>query len=306
MLKMQGIVVNLERDLKILVYGLGGVGGYIAAYLSQTQNEVTGVARGEHLQEIQRNGLRIIEDTKEFTAHFEAVDDSGLRGIYDIAIFCTKSYDLKEAVLTCQPFLNSQSVVLSLSNGVEHGNTLRTMLDVKVLDGCIYILSHIQSSGVIRRLGDVFALVFGGEDAQKLADVMDAAGLRYKVPENIEEAIWKKYIFISAFAILTSYYNESIRTIYENRYEEAHVLLKEVALVASAKGININEEVEKSLITASKLPYDASTSMHKDIKAKKKDELQTLCGYLVKEAETLEVEVPKLKYFYDELLKVHH
>lgn len=292
--------------LRVLIYGLGGVGGYIASYLCQTENEIVGVARGEHLNAIKQNGLHVIEEDKEFSAHFQVVDEKELSGYFDIVLFCVKSYDLKDAALTCKPFIDKNSLVLSLSNGVEHGDALRNLLNVKVLEGCIYILSHIQSAGVIRKIGSVFALIFAGEGSERLASIFDAAGLRYKVAQNIGEAIWKKYIFISTFAMLTSYYDEPIRSIYDNHYEAALSLLKEVSAVAKAKNIDIEDEIAKSLETASKLPEKASTSMHKDIKANKRDELQTLCGYLVREAKCLHVSVPNIESYYDGLLKVHH
>jgi 2-dehydropantoate 2-reductase len=304
--------------MRILIYGLGGVGGYIAAHLAKTQHEIVGVARGEHLKAIQENGLHpqgtlhVSEDEKEFTANFTAVNESELSGYFDLVLFCVKSYDLKNAALICKPFLSQQSIVFSLSNGVEHGDELRTLLDCKVLDGCIYILSHIEKAGRIRKMGKVFNLLFAGEGSDILASVLDEAGLRYKIAEDIQKELWKKYIFISTFGVLTSYFDMSIKEVYENHYDEAKELLQEVAAIAKAKNIELEDEIEKSLLTASKLPQSASTSMHKDIKAKKKDELQTLCGYLVREAKrlhlqgTLHVSVPKIEKYYRELLKLHH
>jgi 2-dehydropantoate 2-reductase len=98
----------------------------------------------------------------------------------------------------------------------------------------------------------------------------------------------------------------SIKEVYENHYDEAKEFLKEVLAIAKAKNIELEEEIEKSLVIASKLPQSASTSMHKDIKAGKKDELQTLCGYLVREATSLNVSAPKIQMYYQELLKRHH
>lgn len=292
--------------MRVLIYGLGGVGGYIAAYLCQTNNEIVGVARGEHLAAIKENGLQVIEDDKEFTVDFDAVDEKELSGYFDVVLFCVKSYDLEEAALVCKPYLNEESIVLSLSNGVEHGDTLRRLLHVRVLDGCIYILSHIQKAGVIRRAGNVFATIFAGDGSAILASLFEDAKLRYKIAEDIQNALWKKYIFISTFGVLTSYYDMPIRSVFENHYDETKEFLKEVCLVAKAKNIDIEDEVERSLHTASKLPQSASTSMHKDIKAKKSDELETLCGYLIREAKSLHVSVPAIQSYYDGLLKVHH
>ena len=292
--------------MRILIYGLGGVGGCIAGYLSQTNHEIVGVARGEHLKMIQKEGLHVSEDSAEFSAHFEAVAQSELSGYFDLVLFCAKSYDLADAALTCKPFIDEKSVVLSLSNGVEHGDELRKLLDCKVLDGCIYILSHIENTGHIKKMGSVFNLIFAGERSEVLASVLDEAGLRYKIAEDIQNAIWKKYIFIATFGVLTSFFDMPIKAVYEEHCDEAKQFLQEVVAVAKAKNIELEEEIEKSLITASKLPQSASTSMHKDIKAEKKDELQTLCGYLVREAQRYHVNVPSIEKYYEELLKQHH
>lgn len=292
--------------MRVLVYGLGGVGAYLAAYLSQTQNEIVGVARGEHLRQIQENGLSVDDNGKIIEAKFEAVDESALKGYFDIVLFCVKSYDLKSAALTCKPFIDAKTVVLSLSNGVEHAQKLRELLDAKVLDGCIYILSHIQEAGRVKKLGEVFNLIFAGEGEERLAEILDETPLRYKKAEKIQEALWKKYIFISTFGVLTSYFDMSIKEVYETHYKEAEEFLQEVVAIAKAKNIQIESEVEKSLTTASKLPQNASTSMHKDMKEQKKDELETLCGYLVREAKALHVKAARIEKYYDALLKRHH
>ncbi|MDD2357473.1 MAG: 2-dehydropantoate 2-reductase [Thiovulaceae bacterium] len=292
--------------MRILIYGLGGVGGYIVGYLSQTSNEIVGVARGEHLKMIQENGLLITEDNKEFTANFTAIDESELSGYFDLVLFCVKSYDLKNVAFSCKSFLSQQSIVLSLSNGVEHGDELRKLLDCKVLDGCIYILSHIEKAGQITKMGNVFNLLFAGEGSEVLASVLDEAGLRYKIADDIHNALWKKYIFISTFGVLTSYFDMSIKEVYENHYDEAKEFLEEVVAIAKAKNIDLEDEVEKSLAIASKLPQSASTSMHKDIKAQKKDELETLGGYLVREANRLQISAPNIEKYYSELQKLHH
>ncbi len=293
--------------MRIAVVGLGGVGGYIAANLTKTTHKVVGFARGEHLQKIKENGIKVIEDTKEWSVSLDAKTLEEADGYFDIVLLCVKSYDLKSSYEAVKEYIDSKSIILSLSNGVEHGDELREWSDAIVLDACVYILSHIERAGVIRKKGKVFALVFGGDRKAKrvLEPIFDEASLRIKMPQEIETAIWKKYIFISAFATLTSYYNESIAYIYKHYYDEAKETLKEIANVADAKGIVIFDEVQKALDIAKGLPYDASTSMHLDFKNKKRDELNTLSGYIVTQAKNLEVEVPNMQKMYRELLKKH-
>jgi len=282
--------------MRIAVVGLGGVGGYICAMLCKTNNEVVGFARGKHLQEIQQNGLEILEDENSWNTQLDARELKDASGYFDLVLFCVKSYDLKEAYKKMALYVDSQTIMLSFSNGVGNGDILRDLSSSKVLDACVYIISHVQKAGVIRKKGKVFAAVFGGLDAEseKLAEIFESAGLRYKTPENIEEAIWKKYIFISAFATACSYYENTIGYVYEHHKDEVRTLLNEIAKVALEKGIEIQDEVQKALDTASKIPYDSSPSMYLDFKNKKRVELENLSGYIKK---------PLMQKMYEELKK---
>jgi len=293
--------------MRIAVVGLGGVGGYLAASLAKTSDEVVGFARGEHLKVIQEKGITIMEDDATWSQSLNALELNAVSGYFDIVLFCVKSYDLYSSYESMKNSCNSKTILLSFSNGVSNGDVLRGLSSSVVLDGCIYILSHIERLGVIRKKGKVFAAVFGGDAnaTELLNGIFIEASLRTKTPEDIQTAIWKKYIFISAFASLTSYYEESIGSIYEHHYEEAKTLLEEIALVADAVGVDINAEVEKSLATAFKVPYDSSTSMALDFKNEKRDELESLSGYIVTKAEEFSLKVPLMKRIYEELLKKH-
>ena len=286
--------------MRVAVVGLGGVGGYLAAKFAQAGVDVVGFARGEHLREIQKNGLTIKEDEKEFNVALSAKELREAEGSFDIVLFCVKSYDIVQSYKLIAPCIDKKTVIISFSNGVDNGDKLRAISHARVLDGVIYILSHIEKAGVIRKKGKVFAAVFGGdkEATQELATLFEKAELRYKTPENIQTAIWKKYIFIAAFATLTSYYDKPIATIYKEHYDEAKRVLQEIAAVAKNKGINIDDEVQKALDTASKLPADASTSMHLDFQNKKVTELESLSGYIANEKS---VKTPLMEKMYKEL-----
>ncbi len=290
--------------MKIAVVGLGGVGGYVSARLKKSGADVVGFARGKHLQQIQQNGLEIIEDENSWHVDMDVKNLDEVEGSFDVVIFCVKSYDLKSSYEAISSHLGSDTILISFSNGVSNGDELRKLSDAKVLDGCIYILSHIQKAGVIRKKGKVFTAVFGGDEkaTQTLKDIFEKANLRIKTPDDIKTAIWKKYIFISSFATITSYYNKSIGYIYQHHKDEVEGILKEIASVAHAKGIEIEDEVEKSLLVASKLPYESSTSMWLDFKHKKQTELETLSGFVIKEGVACGVATPLMSKMYKKLV----
>lgn len=289
--------------MRIAVVGLGGVGGYILASLVKGTHECIGFARGEHLQAIQQKGLTIIEDEQEYTHQVNAKSLDEADGYFDVVIFCVKSYDLQESYEQLALHVDEKTILLSLSNGVNNGDILKSISNSIVLDACVYILAHIQESGSIRKKGNVFALVFGGneEAAKKFSLLLDEVDLRYKMPSDIKTALWKKYIFISAFATLTSYYDKSIGYVSEHYAQEVKTLLSEIALVAEIKDINIKSEIQKSIDVALSVPYDSSTSMHLDFQNAKRTELESLSGYIVKEAQKHGVDVPLMTLMYKKL-----
>ncbi len=290
--------------MRVAVVGLGGVGGYIGASLAKTSHEVVGFARGEHLNAIQNKGLQVFEDTQQWSANIEAKSLDKATGYFDVVLFCVKSYDLADSFKALDACIDEKSILLSFSNGVCNAELLRHLSKSIVLDACVYILSHIEKNGVIRKKGKVFAAVFGGDSCavSVVKTLFQSAELRVKTPENIEKALWKKYIFIAAFATLTSYYDKSIGYVMEHCYAEVEGTLKEIVSVAKAKEINIEEEVQKSLEVAKSLPYDASTSMHLDFQNNSQTELESLTGYIVQEARAYGVELPYITKMYEKLL----
>jgi Ketopantoate reductase PanE/ApbA. len=56
--------------------------------------------------------------------------------------------------MACKQFrehVHKDSIAISFSNGVNNSEVVRSALDAKVLDGCVYILAHLEKAGVIRK-----------------------------------------------------------------------------------------------------------------------------------------------------------
>ncbi len=294
--------------MRIVVAGIGGVGGYIGAHLCKLEDEVIFLARGDHALKIKAHGLSIKEDDGEFTAWpdnvmtAEAVEDE-----IDLLLLCVKSYDIETVLTELADNITPATIIVPFANGVEHKDKIDALVTAKVLQGAVYILAHKEADGLIVKKGKVFTALFGDakyiKETALVSSLFEKAGLRHKTPENIEEAIWKKYLFISTFAALTSYFDISMRKVYELHKNWAETLLKEIADVAEAKGIHIQDEVEKALKTASSLPIDASSSMHLDFQNGSRTELETLCGYIVREGQRLRLPPPMMAKIYGVLKK---
>ena len=81
--------------MKIAVIGAGGVGGYFGGRLAMAKFDVTFLARGNHLKEIQKNGLQVKSINGGFIIeNAQTTDRIHKIGFADIVILATKAWQV--------------------------------------------------------------------------------------------------------------------------------------------------------------------------------------------------------------------
>ena len=307
----------MTRRTKIVVVGIGGVGGYFGGLLAKryqdsTTVEVVFVARGEHLKQIQANGLQVIHGELTFTAYPTlATDDVDAIGKADYILLCTKSYDLEASIEQIKTCIANHTVILPLLNGVDSTDrTKRLLPHAMVLQGCVYIVSRLKKAGVVENKGHLQTLYFGGqlvenEELQLLHDIMKDAGIEATLSTNIATTIWEKFIFISPIATATSYFDSTVGKLVTDHGDAVKQLVREVLHLAAAKHIPVAADMEARVWNRlMSLPYETTSSMHSDYQSGKgKTEVHSLTGYVVKEGQQLNVPTPTYALMYEQLLK---
>jgi 2-dehydropantoate 2-reductase len=299
--------------MKIAIIGAGGVGGYLGAKLIKSgQLDTTLIARGEHLRAIEANGLTILDEDDKFSISSRFItEDVEKNAPYDFVIFTTKAYGLQDACKSIKKSINDNTILMVTANGVGYKEKLKEFFpNNPICESCIYIFSNIQKPGVIKKYGGVFQLFIGSsevpkEKLQEIVNIYNNAGLKTKISEQITLQCWRKYLFISSFATLTSYYNVSIGEIVQKQEHELRDILNEIISIANKKDIHLSHEnLEQSVDQAkNNIPYDSTTSMQLDFANGKKTELEALTGYIVREGERLGVKVDTMKKLYNGLIE---
>lgn len=302
--------------VKILLLGLGGVGGFYAGKLARRYggSDEVGiymVARGVHLEAIQKNGIRVISDDSEFTAkpHL-ATDNPAEIGVVDYIILSTKSYDLASSLEQLSACIGEKTVILPLLNGGDITERIREILpDNTIWSGCSYIVSRKIEPGVIKNSGSYAKLVFGfnqgvNEQTKAFENLLKDADIDAVLSENIRESIWRKFYFISVSASLTSYFDVSFNELVdtEERLNMTVGMCEEFLKVAKAEGIEIGENAVSEVVNRSEnLPSGTTTSMHSDFMAGNRTEVETLTGVVVHLAEKHRIAVPLYETVYKAL-----
>jgi len=301
---------------KIVIVGIGGVGGYYGGllakkYAEDPEIEVYFVARGEHLKKVQQNGLTVITETGTFIVRPTlATDNVSEIGIADYVILTTKSYDLDITVEQLKPCVGTNTVILPLLNGIDNSTRIRSLLPgTEVWNGCAYIVARLNEPGVVESSGNLHRFNFGYENKtndrllsfEKLLKEADIDATLYT---RILSVIWTKFFFISATASLTSYFDVSFGALLTDEYRKSTLinLLEELLLVANAEGAEIDRSVIVKVIQQlEKLPFETTSSMHSDFKAGKNAEVDTLTGIVVKLGKKHGIPTPIYEKVYSEL-----
>lgn len=311
------MVQNLT-DKKIAVVGVGGVGGYLAGLLIKKYPHVTVAARGKRGESIQEKGLILHSDyhgeiavkpekVVTYTAELEP---------QDFIFLCVKNYSLEQACEEIRDAVTEHTVIIPVMNGADPGDKVRSCLGKGiVVDSLIYIVAFANEDYSITQQGSFANLRIGIKNASEqekekvleVSQLLTGANIDHKISEKIESEIWKKYILNCAYNVATAYYDNTIGQLRKdpdkaNEYEQ---LIKEAYAVATKKGVDIPSEDIDHIIWRfyHELAEDATSSLQRDVNAKRRTEIETFSGYLVIEAKKAGVEVPVSERMYEGLKK---
>lgn len=294
--------------MKVAIYGAGGVGAYYGGRLAQAGADVHLIARGEHLDALQRDGLTVESIHGDFHVDLPATDDPADVGPCDYVLFCVKSFDTEDAARAADPLVGPDTAVISLQNGLDNEPTLVDVLGRDhVLGGVTYILSTIAEPGIIEHTGGPASIIFGEFDgdrtdrAERFLDWCERAEIEATLSTDIQVDLWEKAAFICALSGLTAAIRLPLGDIRDTpeSWSLFRQILEEVDSVAAAVDIDVRDDlVEHWLAFAEDLGPDTYSSLHYDMTHDKPMELDALHGAIRRRADQYGVDVPATDAIY--------
>lgn len=303
--------------MRITIFGSGGVGGYFGGRLAQAGEDVTFIARGEHLRAMQTNGLKVESIQGDFTVHpVKATNDPAQAGIADAILVAVKCWDVPAAAEAMRPMLGRDTFVVPLENGVEAPDQLAAILgNSRVLGGLCRISAFIAAPGVIRHVANVGKnpyIAFGeldGSSSRRVEALRQVfAGIPHVTSEaavDINVRLWDKFLFIASMSGLGSVTRQPVgvfRSVPESR-NLLKATLEETAVLAWKRGVALPKDaVQKTLETIDKLPPETVASMARDIIEGHPSELEAQNGAVVRMGRESGVPTPAHAFIYASLL----
>jgi 2-dehydropantoate 2-reductase len=281
--------------VRLAVFGVGGVGGYVGARLVEAGEDVVLIARGAHLEAIRRDGLRL--ESIAGDAHVRpslATDDPAEAGPVDAVVVATKTWQLPNAAAALTPLVGDGTTVVPLLNGVEAAEVLSVALGPEpVIGGLCGMISFLAGPGRIRHTGAKPWVTIGELDGtstdrvRRLGSTLERCrGLRVTVSERILAELWEKFAFITAtggVGAVTRAPIGAFRAVPETR-RLLEAAMGEVLEVARARGVaaGADDFVAERMSFVDGLEAHGTASMQRDIMAGRRSELDELNGAVVR------------------------
>jgi 2-dehydropantoate 2-reductase len=194
--------------MRILVVGVGALGGYFGGRLRAAGRDVTFLVRPRRAAQLAKTGLIIRSPMGDLDLpEPPTVAAESLHEPFDLILLSCKSYDLQSAMDPFAKAVGPNTAILPLLNGMKHMDLLNARFGAgAVLGGQCLISATLDSEGRILHLNETHLLSFGeqngGKSARvgKMAALLSGAGFDAHLSTAIMQEMWEKWAFIAAAA----------------------------------------------------------------------------------------------------------
>ena len=294
--------------MKILVVGIGGIGGFFGGFLHESGADVTFLVRPKREKIVSANGLKIISSLGNIHIKPNLILAKDLKPIYDVVLISCKTFDLEQALQDLSA-IKGKGIIIPFLNGIEHFKMLdETFGTENVMGGLAIISSTVHQDGTIEHFGNLRQnLTFGTRDNSNnnilisFYEICKKSNFDVVLSEQINLDLWKKWVFISAVAGATTLFSCSLGDIVKHDFGPKILadLYNECRSIAKSCGYVIEDEEAKNIIKSITTPGSPiKASMQRDVEKKSFTEHEEIFGNLISKAQLYDIECPILMSCY--------
>ena len=233
------------KEIKnVLVCGIGAVGSIYANKINEYNSEYLRVLVDESRLEKYKKNPKIFNG-KPLIFNYILPSDETFKA--DLIIIATKFDGLKDTIKNIENFVKDDTIILSLLNGVTSEDMIAQKYGWKHILLSYFIGHSAMRNGNIITHDGIGDVVFGVKhgvgtdlyDVKLLKQYFDNVGLTYKTPDDMERALWLKYMLNvssnQSSAILGMTFGQ-MQT--NKKFMEFLInVMKEVQTIAKAEGV---------------------------------------------------------------------
>jgi len=225
--------------MKFVIYGVGAIGGALAAKLALSGAEVVGIARGPQLDAIRKSGLLLRTPEGEHQVKFAAAADPEDIAFSpdDVVVLAMKTQDTPVALQRLRAAKVSEQAIVCAQNGVTNERfALRRFANVYAMT--VILPSTFVVPGEVNAFGSPHAGILdlgrypsGTDDkAEEIAAALRKAGFASEVDPDIMQAKYGKLLQNLANIIEAALLPGDHKEIVEAARAEADAVYKAAAI----------------------------------------------------------------------------
>ena len=270
--------------LSVAVMGAGAVGCYYGGMLARAGHDVVRIGRPAHVKAIDADGLRL--QTRSFDEQVRvraSTEASAVRGA-SLVLFCVKSTDTESAAQAMRPHLGEHTLVLSLQNGADNADRLRSVLTQPVRAAVVYVATEMAGPGHLRHHGSGELVVEPGGGGDAWVEAFLDAGIPVSISPDVRQALWVKLVLNCAYNALSAIgqvpYGRLVAS--AGAPEVMGDVVRECVAVARAEGVELPADIDETVRKLAHTMPDQRSSTAQDLARGKHSEIDHLNGYVVR------------------------
>lgn len=285
---------------RFAVLGAGAVGCYFGGMLARAGAPVTLIGRPAHVEAIGREGLWL--ESMRFTERVPVAASVAVEAAReaDVVLFCVKTLDTEEAARSLAPHLARGAIVLSMQNGVDNVERIRTAAGIAALPAVVYVAAAMTGPGRVKHTGRGDLIVGdpqGGRrgELERIAALFVRAGVPCPVSDAIEAELWTKMSMNCAYNAVSALGRAKYGRITHHPHarQVMRLAVEETAAVARACGVHLSEAaLVEAAYRLGEAMSEATSSTAQDVGRGKRTEIDSLNGYVARRGAELGVAAP--------------
>lgn len=233
----------------------------------------------------------------------------------DLLIFTVKSTGLDAAIQEAKPFVNENTIILSLLNGITSEEQIEAVFGKKHVLYSVALGMDPIRDGYKISYQNIGRVVFGSrygnqdDDISYVSKVLDRAGIPYTVSDDIMYTLWKKLMLNTGVNQAVAVYASN----YGGMQQEGEIrtkmieAMKEVVEIAQYEGISLtNEDIEESVALLDTMNPEGMPSMRQDTKTGKKTEVELFSGTICRLGRKYNIPTPVNDFFYKRIREIEN
>ncbi len=288
--------------MNITVFGAGSIGSLFAGRIAYSGFDVSVVGRNPHVTEINKRGLRIIEEQEELLSHFPARTSFHSEVTTPETIFVTtKAYDNGVVANSMVGRIFNETPIFVLQNGMGNEEVFcRHFPQNPIFRAITTEAAELIHPGIVKHVAfgkTSFGIIKGQENGfgPRVQDIMRNSGFQTKKTTEIQLKMWQKLLTNATICPLGALLHVPNGKILQkpsiNRIFDA--ILKEGIAVATS---NLPDEdfslTREFIIRVMEKTKENRCSMLQDIERGRKTEIDYMNGFIVQESRRLGLKAP--------------